>query len=113
MTEQHKYLTFSAPLRLCARNQLTNLGSIRVPGRKIVREGILKTRQGRCLRRVAETEAKDLRKGCQTQAKALPAADETTWRIHARGDAMRLKLAAFGSDPVRVKFGGCQLCGEV
>ena len=27
MTEQHKYLTFSAPLRLCARNQLTNLGS--------------------------------------------------------------------------------------
>ena len=26
MTEQHKYLTFSAPLRLCARNQLTNLG---------------------------------------------------------------------------------------
>ena len=26
MAEQHKYLTFSAPLRLCGRNQLTNLG---------------------------------------------------------------------------------------
>ncbi len=73
--------------------------SIRVPGRKIVRESILTTRQGHCLRRVAETEAKGLCQGSQTQAKALSAADETTWRIHAMGGAMRLKLAAFGSDP--------------
>ncbi len=72
---------------------------IRVPGRKIVRESILTTRQGRCLRRVAETEAKGLCQGGQTQVKALSAADETTWRIRAGGDAMRLKLAAFGSAP--------------
>ena len=53
MTEQHKYLTFSAPLRLCARNQLTNLGLYMVLKWAGLRRGRLSSSQIRVAKGVS------------------------------------------------------------